>query len=105
MMKIRGKDCSLHALLINTDCSNVDVLENAAIRVLLKSISYARSLKNITAQDRSRKTMKFFECPFCLRGKEEMSIKRTDAIKASLIASSCETSHRTRKPVQLNLSN
>ena len=37
MMKIRGKDCSLHALLINTDCSNVDVLEDAAIRELLKS--------------------------------------------------------------------
>jgi len=49
--------------------------------------------------------MKFFECPFCLHGKEEMSIKRTDAIKASLIASACETSHTTRKPVQLNLSN
>ena len=31
--------------------------------------------------------MKFFECPFCLQGKEEMSIKRTDAINAHVFDS------------------
>jgi myo-inositol 2-dehydrogenase / D-chiro-inositol 1-dehydrogenase len=38
-----------------------------------------------------------------VQGKEEMSVKSTDAINVSLIASACETSHRTGKPVQLNL--
>jgi len=45
MMKITEKDCSLHALLINIDCSNIDVLEDrpTAIRELSKAISKARS--------------------------------------------------------------
>src|SRR6218665_272218 len=41
MMKIRQKMCSLQALLIDTDCSNVDVLEDTAIRDLRKTISNA----------------------------------------------------------------
>src|SRR6218665_1225534 len=34
---------SLHALLINIDCKNIDVLEDTAIRELSKTISNARS--------------------------------------------------------------
>lgn len=37
----RQKMCSLQALLIDTDCSNVDVLEDTAIRDLRKTISNA----------------------------------------------------------------
>src|SRR6218665_728528 len=37
----RQKLCSLQALLMNTDCSNVDVFEDTAIRDLHKTISNA----------------------------------------------------------------
>lgn len=67
--------------------------------------SFKANVENITAHDRSHKTMKFFERLSNLLGKEEMSVKRTDTINVSLIASACETSHRTRKPVHLNLGN
>jgi len=39
----RKRLCLLHALLINTDYSNVDVLEDTAIHELRKTISNARS--------------------------------------------------------------
>src|SRR6218665_3180920 len=40
---LRKRLCSLHALLINIDCSNIDVLKDTAIRELSKTTSNGRS--------------------------------------------------------------